>query len=153
MSSRLGCQGGATVIRLVSAIVAATLLAGCNGGAEEQKLVNAALQESLNRQTRAPYVTADAEGKKLWKLTRQFYERRQFAPAWIDGTDPRPQMGELITALNEAHREGLDPQLYSVSLLDQRRQEARKGFLTKQGFDPAEAGALDVWLTYLYLKY
>ena len=40
-----------------------------------------------------------------------------------------------------------------MALLEQRRQEASKGFLTKKGFEPKEAGALDVWLTYLYMKY
>ena len=36
---------------------------------------------------------ADAEGTKLWKLTRQFYERRKHAPAWIETRQPTaPQM-------------------------------------------------------------
>jgi murein L,D-transpeptidase YcbB/YkuD len=38
-------------------------------------------------------------------------------------------------------------------MLDQRLAEASKGFLSRKGFDPAEAGAMDVWLTYLYMKY
>ena len=62
-------------------------------------------------------------------------------------------MADLITALWAGDQEGLDPQLYNVALLDQRRQEASKGFLTKKGFEPREAGDLDVWLTYLYMKY
>ena len=41
-----------------------------------------------------------------------------------------------------------------MALLEQKRQDAhRKGFLSKKGFEPAEAGEHDVWLTYLYLKY
>src|SRR5918992_1936862 len=145
--------GRAMATRLLRILVALAFVAGCSRGAEEQQRVHAALRQALTGQARPAYVTADAEGGKLWKLTKQFYERRQFTPAWIDGTDPRPQMGELIATLHEAHREGLDPQLYNVTLLDQRRQEAQKGFLNKKGFDPAEAGSLDVWLTYLYLKY
>jgi murein L,D-transpeptidase YcbB/YkuD len=48
---------------------------------------------------------------------------------------------------------GLDPHFYIVALLVLRRQEATKGFLTRKGFDPGSAGELDVWLTYLYMKY
>jgi L,D-transpeptidase YcbB len=139
--------------RLLPVLLMVAAAAGCNGGAERQKQVEATLHRTLAAQSRPPYVTTDSEGKKLWKLTQQFYERRGHAPAWIKGTSPLPQISELITAVQTATDEGLDPQLYSVGLLDQRRQEASKGFLTKKGFEPQEAGALDVWLTYLYMKY
>jgi murein L,D-transpeptidase YcbB/YkuD len=125
---------------------------GCGGGAARQAEVKTSLQRALT-QPRPRYVTADAEGKKLWKLTQQFYERRQHAPAWLKGTAPRPTVAELIAALSAASEEGLDPQLYNVSLLEQKRQTASQGFLSKRGFEPAEAGEHDVWLTYLYLKY
>jgi murein L,D-transpeptidase YcbB/YkuD len=139
--------------RLLPLLLMAAVATGCNGGSERQKQVEATLQRTLAAQARPPYVTADAEGRKLWKLTQQFYERRQHAPAWIKGTAPLPQISELIEALHTATEEGLDPQLYNVALLDHRRQEASKGFLTKKGFEPTEAGSLDVWLTYLYMKY
>jgi L,D-transpeptidase YcbB len=140
-------------MRLVSIVVAALLLAGCNRGAEERERVQVSLKKALSATTRPAYVTADAEGKKLWKLTQQFYERRRYAPAWIRGTDPAPQMAELMNAVLGATQEGLDPQLYNVALLESRRQEANKGFLTKKGFDPNVAGGFDAWLTYLYMKY
>ena len=139
--------------RLLPLLLMVAAAVGCNGGAERQKQVEATLQRTLAAQARPPYVTTDAEGKKLWKLTQQFYERRSHAPAWIKGTKPLPQISELIAALQPAADEGLDPQLYTVALLEQRRQEASKGLLTKKGFEPQEAGALDVWLTYLYMKY
>jgi murein L,D-transpeptidase YcbB/YkuD len=98
-------------------------------------------------------VTPDAEGRKLWRLTQQFYERRQHAPAWIVGTDPLPQIGQLVAALKSAANEGLDPHLYHLAVVEQRLDEAEEGFLTDKGFDVDEAGSLDVWLTYLYMKY
>ena len=139
--------------RLLPLLLMVAVTAGCNGGAERQQQVEATLQRTLAAQARPLYVTADAEGKKLWKLTQQFYERRAHSPAWIKGTKPLPQISELIAALHTAADEGLDPQLYNVALLEQRREEAGKGFLTKKGFEPQEAGGLDVWLTYVYMKY
>src|SRR5215213_8185808 len=116
-------------IRLLPLLFVVVAAAGCNGGAERQKQVQSTLHRTLAAQARPPYVTPDAEGKKLWKLTQQFYERRQYVPAWIKGTAPLPHVAELIAALNTASQEGLDPQLYNVTLLDQRRQEATRGFL------------------------
>ena len=98
-------------------------------------------------------MTADAEGTRLWKLTREFYENRQFAPAWIEDSEPKREMADFIKALWGADQEGLDPQLYNVSLIDHRMRQASKGFITKKGFEPKQAGTLDVWLTYLYMKY
>jgi len=142
-------RGVAATITLTAALL---LAAGCSGGAAEQSEVQASLRRTL-AQARPPYATTDAEGKKLWQLTKQFYERRQHRPAWIDGTKPLPHIAELFAALNSATHEGLDPQLYSVALLEQKHQIASKGFLSKKGFEPVEAGEQDVWLSYLYLKY
>ena len=137
---------------IVTIAVAGAIVAGCQRAASKDSAVKFSLERTLT-QPRPPYVTADAEGRKLWKLTQQFYERRAHAPAWIDGTAPAPRVAELISALNGAIEEGLDPHLYNVALLEQKRQAASKGFLSKKGFEPAEAGQQDVWLTYLYLKY
>jgi murein L,D-transpeptidase YcbB/YkuD len=102
---------------------------------------------------RPAFATADSEGTRLWKLTREFYDRRGHRLAWIDGTQPRPQMDDLIRALQAASLEGLDPEMYSLSELEARRSDAGKGFLTKKGFEPDQAAQMDVWLTYLYMKY
>ena len=137
-------------------LLSSTMAMRCAGASAEKKAqaqIDASLRSALQGSSRPPYVTADAEGTRLWKLTREFYERRSFAPAWIEDAEPRAQMGDLIKALWSADHEGLDPELYNVALLDRRKQEASKGFLSKKGFEPADAGALDVWLTYLYLKY
>ena len=99
------------------------------------------------------YTKHDPEGASLWKLTRAFYKERDYAAAWVERAKAGPQMDALIRSLRAADREGLDPALYNVGMLEARYQEASKGFLTEKGFDPREAGALDVWLTYLYMKY
>jgi murein L,D-transpeptidase YcbB/YkuD len=122
------------------------------GGSQKQQQVDAALRGVLDGRT-PDYATKDPEGARLWKQTNAFYERRQFAPAWVEKARPRPQIDELVKSLREAEVEGLDPQLYNVAMIEERRKEASKGFLTDKGFDPREAGALDVWFTYLYMKY
>lgn len=133
-------------------VVALTAAAAC-GDAEKGREMDAALRALIQGQQKPAFVAADREGARLWQQTRKFYETRQFAPAWIEDAKPRPQMETLVRALHEAHAEGLDPELYSVSVLDQRLAEASKGFLTKKGFDPKEAGTMDAWLTYLYMKH
>jgi L,D-transpeptidase YcbB len=99
------------------------------------------------------FVSRDPSGARLWTLTKQFYQKRGNAPAWIEHRKPRPQMDELIQVLQRTDREGLDPALYNASILSARRAEAGRGFLSMKGFDEQEAANLDVWLTYLYLQY
>jgi murein L,D-transpeptidase YcbB/YkuD len=123
------------------------------GTAGRHNPLEANIQQILQNGKPPDYVTRDAEGMRLWKQTRAFYEKRNFDPAWIDDGAPRGQMDAFIRAVHSASDEGLDPELYSASMLDARHREASKGFLTKKGFKPQEATAMDVWLTWLYMKY
>lgn len=128
------------------------LVWGC-GGADKGRQMDGAMRGVLDDAARPAFVTADAEGTALWKQTRQFYEQRAFVPVWIKDAKPRKQMEDLIDALQHVDQHGQDPELYSATLIKTRREEATKGFLTDPGYDPKEAGTLDVWLTYLYLKH
>jgi len=119
----------------------------------QQSALEAGVRHIVVDKTRPAYVTRDRDGTRLWKLTRTFYERREFAPAWIEDGAPTPQMESLLQAIHAADREGLDPELYSARLLDERKAIASSGFLTRRGFNPQEAVAMDVWLTWLYMKF
>jgi murein L,D-transpeptidase YcbB/YkuD len=146
-------------MRMRLTMVAAALIvtvAACGkiqlGGADKDHETGVALHAVL--EGRAPeYATKEPEGAKLWKQTRAFYQRRKFATAWVANAKARPQIDDLIAALREADSEGFDPNLYNVAMIEERRAEAAKGFLSDKGFDPREAGALDAWLTFLYMKY
>ena len=144
-----------TYALVVSTIVSIPWLTSCAGALadKQQAQVTAAVRAIVQASNRPPYIGKDAEAGRLWKITREFYSNRQFAAAWIQGSAPKSQVRDFIKALWSADHEGLDPQLYSAPLIDRKAQEASKGFLTKKGFELKEAGAFDVWLTYLYLKY
>jgi murein L,D-transpeptidase YcbB/YkuD len=114
---------------------------------------DASLRHALQSARQPGFVTEDKEGTRLWRQTRGFYEKRNFVPAWIKDGAPRKQMDALIAALSASDREGIDPELYGVSLLEQRRKEAASGFLSRRGFEPEAAATMDTWLTYLYLKF
>ena len=99
------------------------------------------------------FVGRDKDGMRLWDLTKQFYQKRGGATAWIEDRKPTRRMDELIAVLQRADRDGIDPALYAAPDLSARRVEAGKGLFTTKGFDPNEAANLDVWLTYLYVQY
>ncbi len=139
-------------MKSLTILLVAVVMVGCSGADKGQQM-DEAMRVVLTDTARPGFVTADAEGTALWKQTRQFYEQRAFSPAWIKDAKPRDQMEDLVEALQQVDRDGLDPELYSATLIKTKREEATKGFLTDPGFDPKEAGRLDVWLTYLYLKH
>ena len=144
--------------QLVLLLLAAAAFSGCSrlrvDPADSMKArVDAALRAELGSKARPVYVTADAEGTRLWKLTRAFYEKRGYQMAWVEDEEPRGQMDDLLGAIGRADTEGLDREAYGFSVLDRRRREASKGFLTKKGFEPVEAARMEVWLTYIYMKH
>lgn len=54
-----------------------------------------------------------------------FYDRRKYAPAWIDDKGVRPDADELIAALADAPADGLDPERYRLADLRQRLAQAK----------------------------
>ena len=137
-----------------AAAVLLIALAGCGPGRQARReAARQTLEGMIDARQPPVFVNHDREGARLWKLTTQFYQKRDYELAWIDGKTPRPAMDELIGALKSADQDGLDPELYNASTLAARRAEAARGFLTKAGFDATEAARLDVWLTYLYMQF
>ena len=150
-------------LKFIAIAIAPILLAACarphvgdgsqDAADERRSPVEVSIRHIVHDTARPAYVTRDADGTSLWKLTRTFYERREFAPAWIEDGSPTSHITGLLRAIQSADREGLDPELYSASLLNQRNTEASSGFLTQKGFDLKEAGAIDIWLTWLYMSF
>src|SRR6185503_18833284 len=147
------CRAQAATGILIASLCVSSCARFTSSGSERDGQAKEAVREIVESSKRPDYVTRDRDGARLWKLVHNFYQHREFAPAWIDDGSPKPQMDALIRAIHTANREGLDPELYSANLLDQRKQESSRGFLTKKGFNPEEATAMDVWLTWLYMKF
>jgi L,D-transpeptidase YcbB len=132
-------------------VILATSVA-CGPSADDRQAVRAALQNSLTASAAPPFVTRDAEGRRLWSHARELYERRDHDPIWFRGTVPSSRVGHLIQALHAVREDGLDPDLYAVSALERWRDEGTDGFLIAKGLEPDQVGWLDPWLTYLYMK-
>ncbi|HET9211587.1 MAG TPA: hypothetical protein VFR03_14360, partial [Thermoanaerobaculia bacterium] len=80
-----------------------------------------------------------------------FYDRRQYAPAWIDDKGLRPEAGELIAALADAPADGLDPERYRLADLSQRLSQAKGApNSSPNGGDLAE---IDLRLTDAFLRF
>ena len=137
-------------------VAVAVLAVACGrlqlGDKDKRQQMDTVLRQTLQSSTPA-FVTRDTEGARLWKQTQQFYQRNNYEPAWMRDAAPRARITAFTKALRESANEGLDPELYGVSMLEKKVAEGNEGFLTKKGFDPKEAAILDVWLTYLYMKH
>jgi len=98
------------------------------------------------------WVDRTAIGKRLWAMERQFYQQRQFFPAWIDGNRTTPQMKDLLSQLHYAEKHGLDPATYRVAEFERTREESQTK-LEGTRFDEAMVPELDAKMTYAYLRY
>jgi len=78
---------------------------------------------------------------------QEFYEPSGFAPAWVQGSQPRPQALSLIELFRNAWKKGLDPEDYDAS-----RWEQRIGTLQSSAGGAAVA-RFDVALTVCTMRY
>ncbi|MCG8359042.1 MAG: L,D-transpeptidase family protein [Kiloniellales bacterium] len=79
------------------------------------------LELHLDDQSSSPR-SAD-ERQELLAL-RQFYEGREFQPAWLDGTGVTEQGGLLIQILSDTSADGLLPENYAVEQIEGGRDSA-----------------------------
>ena len=91
------------------------------------------MAESVRRRVEVSYGTPlpAVRGEQLFAVSALplFYERRAFAPAWVNGSGPLPSARDLIASLKEARREGLRPADYHLTplqnLMDQMVAKSR----------------------------
>jgi murein L,D-transpeptidase YcbB/YkuD len=122
------------------------------GEREASRMAASQLQQALTRPAPA-FLTAHHDGAHLWKVIRQFYEQRGFAPAWIDGTRPRRQLDALLAAIEGAESHGLDPQLYDLKLLSEARANLEPRPFARDGFKQEVVAPLDLRLTSAWFAY
>jgi murein L,D-transpeptidase YcbB/YkuD len=97
------------------------------------------------------WVERTALGQRLWALERQFYERRGYLPAWIDGDRTTPQLKVLIEQFRYSEVHGLDPAAYPGHEYERIREESQTFLGTR--FEAVQVPELDARLTYGYLRY
>jgi murein L,D-transpeptidase YcbB/YkuD len=90
-------------------------------------------------------------GRRLWAIEQQFYQQRQYLPAWIDGNRDTPQRTDLVSQLHYSERHGHEPASYHVAQFEQAREASQTRSGTR--FDLTIVPELDAKATYAYLKY
>lgn len=78
----------------------------------------------------------------------RFYEARDFVPAWLAGGGPTAAMDDLVSAIREAWKSGLDPEAYRLSRVQSLVEDLKKGRGPK---DPEGFVDLDMILTDSFL--
>lgn len=88
-------------------------------------------------------------GEKIFAVIHliPFYQQREFQPAWVDKKGPLPVLDDLMTALNEADREGLNPKDYHLDRIVALQEKVLKRK------DPELLVELDLLLTDAYMMY
>lgn len=115
--------------------------------------VSASLPEAIRTQIQASTKPGGAgSGLKLSApaLISKFYGARDYVPAWLSDEGPLPEVADLLNALSQADREGLDPESYQLTtirdLLDV--DKAADGALGEESMVTLELLLSNAFLTY-----
>jgi murein L,D-transpeptidase YcbB/YkuD len=131
------------------------VLSACSREAERDATRQASAELQRTLAGRAPsYAMAHHDGAVIWKTLRTFYAKRRYAPAWIEGTHPRRQLDAMLRALDNAGRDGLDPDLYDLGPLAHARSQVRERWiLPDEGFQPDQIAPTDLRVTAAWLAF
>jgi len=147
-----------------AALLALSLAAGCgtdrkpaedSGGMAPQLKIEEGVPEAIKAQLaeRPAFLRGDREGDRVLKSVRTFYEKRAYAPAWIDGRRPTGHLDALLDALRAAEQEGLDPAAYGTQALIAHRQNAGGKRFSRDAFPVEDIDDVDVWSTWAFMSY
>ena len=98
------------------------------------------------------WVDRSAIGRRLWKIEQEFYQSRDYLPAWVDGVETTPQWKDLIQQLKYSTAHGLDSTRYRVAEFEQLRAQSQTRLHGTQ-FPPERVPELDARMTYAYFQY
>lgn len=124
----------------LSSAAALALLSACGNAGQETTQANRSETGSENQIEAAAMVEPQAVGEADLKAAvsdervREFYQNRNWAPAWTSDTAPG-----LVEALRGAGRHGLDPGEYIASVEQANGPAAREAALTRAALDLADA--------------
>jgi murein L,D-transpeptidase YcbB/YkuD len=102
--------------------------------------------------TRVDGITFGSEKVMSHRALPEFYESRDFRPAWIGERGPLIQALRLVDSVRQAYQQGLDPEDYHLTAIEELLQ--RVGPTVDNGgakSDPADLAELDLFLTDAFL--
>jgi L,D-transpeptidase YcbB len=90
---------------------------------------------------------------KMARVVRTFYTRRTYRPAWSQDKILSPHVDVLVSLLQDAAREGLDPTDYHISHIVDLQTTIHSTSGQQHGASIEELGHLDLLLTDAFLLY
>lgn len=97
------------------------------------------------------WVTAGGESVYSFDMVAVFYQKRDFQPAWAGADGRFPQADALISAIQQAHLEGLIPEYYHIRAIASLLEQLRTSPENSPSSDAALLADLDVLLTDSFL--
>jgi L,D-transpeptidase YcbB len=89
----------------------------------------------------------------LSPLVFQFYEGREFRPAWSDDFGPSPEAEDFLEVIRSAYREGLNPEDYQLNKIEEVLSDLYASQIGLEPYDVAELAGLDLILTQAFFLY
>ena len=89
----------------------------------------------------------------LSPLLFQFYEGREFRPAWSDDFGPSPEAEDFLEVIRSAYREGLNPEDYQLNKIEEGLSDLYASQIGLEPYDVAELAGLDLILTQAFFLY
>jgi len=132
-----------TAMRIAAILLVALVASGCAG---DDRGTRDRIRGEVEAARAPEFATRSKEARQLWTSARDFYRARAFAPVWLQNRRATPKMEALVAAVEQAERDGLDPQFYDLAFVNERGGKGRKRF------NEEDAGEVDVRLTIVYMQ-
>lgn len=128
----------------------------CQGSKKERAVANKD-QPVLDSTYYINYIKSDPRLKDQLEWAKKFYREREYQLGWFKNNEIVPQAKEMLTIINNAAEEGLDPKDYQIkdfdklfADLDAAKSDSTKFTALQKEIDVALSGTYFVWASDYY---
>jgi murein L,D-transpeptidase YcbB/YkuD len=127
------------------------LLTGCRQETMPPQVAQI-LRSTVETETLPASIKGQKERARSWDEMRQFYQKRQYQPAWSGVDGPGPHAEELVHAIGSLSVDGLDPSLYPSNRLAALAKAVKEDKSLDSPESQRRLADLDAELTFTYLS-
>jgi murein L,D-transpeptidase YcbB/YkuD len=116
-------------------------------------LTSGVIRQRVDNPQSPKSIVIDNESVKFYGSLPALYRNLSYQPIWVGDSGPKPQCGDMIEAIRDSYKEGLNPDNYDIKEIDYTLSRIKAVSGSGKLATPELLAELDILLSNSFLKY
>ncbi|MEW6143729.1 MAG: L,D-transpeptidase family protein [Thermodesulfobacteriota bacterium] len=116
-------------------------------------LTSGIIRQKVDNPEAPKSIVIDNESVKFYGSLPALYRSLSYQPVWVGDDGPKPQCSDMVEAIQDSYREGLNPDKYNIKQIDHTLSRIKAVSGSGKLPTPELLAELDILLSNSFLKY